>query len=99
MDNIKYEDNQLIINYSNYGLENRNYGDLFDFLGDFDIVTASELGQDEIVMSGIVFRFTPQDEARLKQQGSVILTKELELTEYVNRENNNHIEFLTWYNS
>jgi hypothetical protein len=99
MDNIKYEDNQLIINYSNYGSESRNYGDLFDFLGDFDIVTASELGQDEIVMSGIVFSFTSQDEARLKRQGSVILTKELELAEYIERENNNHLEFLRWYSS
>ena len=40
-DSVKYENKVLTIQYKNYGKNGRNYGDLFDFLGDYDIITAS----------------------------------------------------------
>ena len=67
-DNALYENGVLSIIYSNYGKNNRNYGELFDFLSDYDIITASEIGDNVIVMSDIVFFFTEYDEIELSKR-------------------------------
>lgn len=94
---VKYKNGILTISYSNYGGENRNYCQLFDFLGDFDIITANELGQDVIVMSDIIFIFSSFDEGRLKRDGIVELEAMSTLQEFIDLENPDHYEFLEWY--
>ena len=98
-DGVKYENNILNICYSNYGAENRNYDALFDFLGDFDIVTASELGNDVIIMSNEVFNFSHQDEQKLRKNTFVELEKISSLNEFIDNNNEEHIDFMKWYNS
>lgn len=96
-DIVVYNDKCLTITYKNYGDEERNYGELFDFLGDFDIVTGSEIGRDVIVMSGLIFYFTHQDEANLSRNGHVTLSEVCNLTDYIDKNNPEHISFLKWY--
>ena len=97
-DSVKYENNILSIRYSNYGAENRNYDALFDFLGDCDIVTASELGNDVIVMSNEIFNFSHQDEQKLRKNAFVELEKISYLNEFIDNNNKEHIDFIHWYN-
>lgn len=98
-DNATYKNGILTISFANYGKEGRNYCELFDFLGDFDIITANELGQDVIVMSEIVFMFSNFDEGRLKRSSSVELEAVCSLQEFVDPKNFDHSEFLQWYNN
>lgn len=76
------DDKSLYIQYANYGDDGNNYGELFDWLGDKDIITASELGNDMIVHDGDVYLFTHQDEHILKREGSVTLKKEGTINEF-----------------
>lgn len=96
-DKIEYRNNALTIHFRNYGDDGRNYGELFDFLGDFDIVTASEIGQDIIVMSDNVFQFTHSDECKLRRDSFVVLERECSLKEYIDKNDSNHLNFLQWY--
>lgn len=89
--------NNIHISYSNYGSEGRNYGELFDFLGDSDIITASEIGQDIILMANHVYSFSVQDEFKLKRTGKISLNKECSLEDYIEMDNPEHLEFLQWY--
>lgn len=98
MESVNYENGVLKIHYSKYGEEGRNYDELFNFLGDFDIITASEIGQDVIVLSGEVFLFTSMDEGILKRNSFVEIEKLCSLTEFIEKNNQDHIDFLNWYN-
>ncbi|WP_304065576.1 hypothetical protein [Pedobacter glucosidilyticus] len=96
-DNATFQNGILKISYPNYGKDGRNYCELFDFLGDFDIITANEIGQDVIVMSEIVFMFSNFDEGRLKRESCIELEAISSLKEFVDAENPEHREFLEWY--
>lgn len=96
-DKVKYKNRSLEIHYDGYGTDGRNYGELFDFLGDFDIVTASEIGQDVIIMSGIVFLFSPFDESRLRDKNYVQLPEVGSLNTFIDLTNKDHIDFYNWY--
>ena len=88
-------DGSITIHYQNYGEDGRNYGELFDFLGDSDIITASELGKDFVVCEGDIYLFTNSDERVLKEKGSVTIQKTGETTEDYEESNQ---EFYNWYN-
>lgn len=96
-DNATFENGLLTISYPNYGNDGRNYCELFDFLGDFDIITANELGQDVIVMSEIVFMFSNFDEGRLAKDSCIELEAVSSLKEFADPTNQDHREFLEWY--
>lgn len=98
-DFVKYKDDTLCIYYSDYGIENRNYDCLFDFLGEYDIITASELEQDIIIMSNEVFLFTNQDEGMLARKGFVDLSRISSLKEFIDVKNDRHLNFVNWYYS
>lgn len=93
-DRVEIADDKITIYYKEYGSNNRNYGELFDFLGNFDIITASEIDSDVIVMAGEVFYFSILDEFTLKETSKVTLKKVCFLEEYISSE---LIEFLKWY--
>ena len=97
-DSIEYKDNLLRINYADYGFEGRNYDALFDFLGDFDIITASEIGQDVIIFDSDVFYFTNNDEKHLKENGFVILQKVSFVNDFIDHNDIEQLSFLNWYN-
>ena len=94
---VKTSKNEIIIHYERYGSEHSNYGELFDFLGDYDIITASEIGQDVIIMSGEVFLFRFEDERKLQKTSTVTLKKICSLEEYIDKNNVDDLEFLKWY--
>lgn len=94
---VTFNENEILISYSNYGSEGRNYGELFDFLGDSDIITASEIGQDVVLMANSVYIFSIQDEFKLKRTGKISLSKECSLEDYIETYNPEHISFLQWY--
>ncbi|MFN3850332.1 MAG: hypothetical protein ACK4NY_12935 [Spirosomataceae bacterium] len=96
-DNALYENEALLIIYPNYGKDSRNYGELFDFLSDYDIITASEIGDDVIVMSGIVFFFREYDEIELSKKGLVELKKFALLENFINFKDKCHLTFYKWY--
>ena len=96
-DLVLFQNGILTIFYPKYGTKDRNYDSLFDFLGDYDIITASEIGKDTIVMSESVFLFTNDDEQTLKNDGYVSLTLISDLKSYIDKDNENHINFLNWY--
>lgn len=94
---VTFTENEILISYSNYGSEGRNYGELFDFLGDSDIITAAEIGQDVVLMANKVYSFSVQDEFILKRTGKISLSKECNLEDYIESDNPDHISFLRWY--
>jgi hypothetical protein len=96
-DSIEYKDDLLRINYADYGNENRNYDALFDFLGDFDIITASEIGNDVIIFDSDVFYFTKNDEQKLKENGFVLLQKVGFLANFINHDDDEQKSFYKWY--
>ena len=96
-DSIEYKDDLLRINYENYGDKNRNYDALFDLLGDFDIITASEIGDDVIIFDSDVFYFTKNDEQKLKENGFVILQKVDFLANFINHDDKEQKSFYKWY--
>lgn len=96
-DKVEFKDNILTIHYENYGQEERNYDSLFDFLGDNDIITASEIGQDVILMDDLVFFFTHNDESKLKENSSVELNVHSTLEAYIDLSNPKEKEFYSWY--
>jgi hypothetical protein len=96
-DLVSYKDGTLSIQFAKYGQDGRNYCELFDFLGNYDIITANELGQDVIVMSEIVFMFSNFDEGRLKREYCIDLEAISTLKEFVDAENPAHQDFLEWY--
>ena len=98
-DSVSYDDGVLTIRYEKYGSENRNYDSLFDFLGDFDIITASEIGEDIIIMSEEVFKFTKKDELSLGINGFVKLDRICCLEEYLDMEDESHVLFNEWYSN
>ncbi len=96
-DSIEYKDNLLRINYADYGFEGRNYDALFDFLGDFDIITASEIGQDVILFDSDVFYFTKNDEQKLKENGFVLLKKVSNIVDFIDFNDVEQETFYKWY--
>ena len=94
---IDADTHALTINYPDYGTTDRNYGDLFDDLGDEDIITASEIGRDVIVADGEVYLFTMNDEGTLKREGTVTLEHISSLKDFIDPGNGNHTAFLKWY--
>ena len=96
-DRVKVSKNKITIYYNGYGSKNRNYSELFDFLGDFDIITASEIDVDVIVRSGEVFYFSNLDEFTLKSTSKITLERVCLLENYIDKNNKDHVEFLKWY--
>ena len=96
-DKVEFKDNILTIHYANYGQEERNYGELFDFLGDNDIITASEIGQGVILMNDLVFFFTHNDERKLKENSSIELNVHSTLEAYIDLSDPKEKEFYSWY--
>lgn len=96
---VLYKKGILTIMYSHYMEEGRRYEDLFDWLGDNDIITASEIGEDCICMAGTVFRFTDADERVLMKNGIVSLQEAVPLEEYLDFQNEKHCCFYKWYNN
>lgn len=97
IEKVTFTDGNLIIQYPGYGTEGRGYGELFDMLGDHDVITASEIGQDVVLMSGTVFRFTDADESTLEETGSVTLASECSLDEWLDLDEPAHVDFKSWY--
>ena len=96
-DFVFYQNDTLKINYLNYGKKGRNYSELFDFLGNFDIITASEIGQDSILMDNDVFLFTSLHEVFLRNNSFVNVPKISSLKDFIDYKNEDHIAFLKWY--
>lgn len=96
-DRVTFNENSIIITYANYGNDGRNYGELFDFLGYFDIITASELGRDVILLDSEVYFFRDQDECKLRRDGVIELFNECLLEDYIEKDNPEHSAFLQWY--
>lgn len=99
-DNVIYNNdtNELTIIYPNYGSENRNRGELFDYLGDFDIIIANELHPDAIIMSGDLYLFSNSDEEILSRNGSITLGLYSTLDDFIDFEDNDQVSFYNWYN-
>lgn len=99
MNKVEYQNEILTIEFAGYGTGNINYNELFDFLGENDIITASEIGEDCILMSNELFLFTHKDEQILKDTGKVQLERKCTLRDWVVEKNipldNN---FVKWYN-
>lgn len=91
------ENSILRINYENYGTYNRNYSELFDFLGDFDIITASEIGENVILFDSDVFYFTKNDEQKLKENGFVLLKKVSNIVDFIDFNDVEQETFYKWY--
>ncbi|MEX0596147.1 MAG: hypothetical protein WD512_06565 [Candidatus Paceibacterota bacterium] len=72
---FKYDNDEITITYLNYGAENRNLGELFDWLGDVaDFIQINELYQFACSEDcGNIFDFTNEDENTLAKTGSVTL--------------------------
>lgn len=88
----------ITIVYPNYGEEGRGYGELFDWLGEHDVVTASDVSSDLIVMSDFCYEFTHQDEAELETEGSVTLSYVGTIDEQVEDADTEEArEYLEWY--
>lgn len=81
------------ITYENYGDEGRNYGELFDLLGGFDIVTASEIKENFIAYDGDIYIFSHRDEQRLADDGSVTIYIYGSVEDYKESDK----EFYNWY--
>lgn len=97
-DSVFYKNGQLTIRYAYYGqYENRQYGDLFDWLGDFDIITASEIHRNYICMSEEVFVFSEDDEIHLEEYGEVKLNSIGFLDDILDLQNPHHLDFNNWY--
>lgn len=97
-DSISFDaDDVLTIRYANYGNEDRNYDALFDYLGDFDIITASEIGEDIIISNEEVYKFTKKNELALSINGFVKLDRISCLEEYLDMENESHKSFSEWF--
>lgn len=96
-DKVEFYDNYIIITYHNYGKEGRNYGELFDFLGNYDIITASELGKDIITVEYDIYLFRDEDESDLRENGAVRLNFLSHLKDYINPEKENHRDFIRWF--
>lgn len=79
--------------YPNYGDDGRNYGDLFDWLSDADIITASELGENYVINCGDIYLFSHRDENELKEKGEVTLHIYGWLADYKESDKN----FYNWY--
>lgn len=97
-DRVEVRDTQITIYYSGYyDSDDRCYSDLLDFLGDSDIITSPEIGQDVIVMSGEVYFFRHRDEIKLKNTSKVTLERFCSLEEYIDKNNQNDLNFMEWY--
>jgi hypothetical protein len=97
-DKIEFANNRLKIFFRDYGKIGRNYSELFDFLGDFDKVTASEIGANVIVMSGDIYFFTLKDESKLQKNSVVEIERQCLLEEFIDVSNQDHLDFFKWYN-
>ncbi len=96
IDQVSYneETKEITIIYPNYeSSDNRRRSDLFDFLGDEDIVIANEIHPDAIVMSGDVYFLSNEDEGVLHQTGEVTLSFHSTLEDYCDSND----PFLKWY--
>lgn len=92
-DSVEFEGNKITINYSNYGSDNKYYGDLFDWLSQFDIITASEIKEDCVIFSGKLLDFTHFDEMILAKKESVTLFIKEDLKNYKDKNR----DFYNWY--
>ena len=95
-DFFKYHDNTITITYPNYGKENRNLGDLMDWLGEkFGFIQANELYQFACLDDcGNVFDFTNDDEVKLFKEGKVVLEATGETIEDYKE---THKDFYNWF--
>lgn len=94
-----HDTNELTIVFANYGTPDRNRSELFDWLGDYDIIMANELHPDAIIMSGDIYHLTDLDEARLAKEGGVTLRFLSTLDDYIDFEDENEASFYNWYNN
>lgn len=86
---------EITIQYPDYGTEGRNYGNLFGWLSDFDVVTGSELGDDIILLDGLIYFLTSQKEIELARTGKITLSNQGHINDY--RKDNP--DFYNWYYS
>lgn len=96
---IIYKENELTIKYKFN--EDTNFFDeldtFLDWLGDWDIVTASELEKDSICATGYLYKFTEPEFDKLYYEGKVTLKKIAYLDDYVNMNKENERGFFNWY--
>ena len=83
--------------YPNYGTKNRNLGNLMDWLDNFDIVTASELGGLEIIYNKDVYKFGLAEEFNLARFGKISLRRLDKLDNYLDLSCEEHVSFRNWY--
>lgn len=70
----------------------------FEWLGDFDIVTAHEIKDDFVCAAGILYRFSDMDLLHLINNGKIILQCVGPLKDYINMERDCERDFYLWYN-
>jgi len=92
---LTYHNDIIIIQYANYGEDNRNLGDLMDWLGELGFVQCNELYQGCVADDcGNLFEFSNSDEMVLAREGEVTLKLSGEtLTDY----KNSNEDFYNWF--
>lgn len=93
------ETQSLEIIFKDYGQDHTTRSDLFDFLGDFDIIQANELHENAIVWGDSVFLFDNQLESELVKNGIVKIPKDSDLLDFIDLDIPNHRGFMVWYNN
>lgn len=95
---IKYQGDKLLIKYRFQKTSlNEDLNTFFDWLGDFDIVTAYELQDDFICSTGELYRLSQLEMTVLIEKGEIILEHIGSLTNHINMTNENERSFLNWY--
>ena len=86
------ETKSLTIKSGGFKIENgEQYGEMWDLLGDFDIVQANEIKQDYLAFEGAVYELNDSDISKLSSTGGVVL-EYLGTVEELADEN-----FINWY--
>lgn len=93
---VTYIDDEITIEYEAYGSEDRNLGELFDWLGDeMNFIQANELYQFACSDScGNIFEFNNQDEMILAREGKVTIKATGKTVEDFKQENK---DFYNWF--
>ena len=97
-DTIECCSDGMIITYHGYRQsDDRQYPDLMDWLGDSDIVTASEIEEGCWFMGGSVYYVGDNESEELYRVGMVKVPLIGELWDMIDYSNQSHIEFIRWY--
>ena len=81
---------------NNYDRSHGFYNYLLDWLGDFDVVSASELAEGHMVISGRIFVLTNKDLESLEIGNIICVSLGKTLDEWIKKHPEN-IDFYNWY--